>query len=107
MQPASRRSWPNWKNVLPETKCLLLAIFPRGPKTDDPLRKINDATNQIIKGFADGKRVFYLDINDKFLDDDGTLPKKIMPDLLHPQEEGYGIWAEAMEPKIKELLGEK
>ncbi len=91
----------------PETKCLVLAIFPRGPNTEDPLRKINDATNEIIKGFADEHRVFYLNINDKFLDADGTLPKSIMPDLLHPQEEGYAIWAEAMEPSIAKLMGEK
>jgi len=29
-----------------------------------------------------------------------------MPDLLHPNTKGYEIWAEAMEPKIKELVGE-
>ena len=92
---------------LPETKCLVLAIFPRAAAPTDPLRKINDATNQILKGFADGKRVFYLDINNKFLEADGTLPKSIMPDLLHPNERGYEIWAEAMEPTIQELMGEK
>jgi lysophospholipase L1-like esterase len=30
-----------------------------------------------------------------------------MPDLLHPNEEAYRIWAEAMEPTIQELMGEK
>jgi beta-glucosidase len=30
-----------------------------------------------------------------------------MPDALHPNEAGYRIWAAAMEPKLKELLGEK
>ncbi len=92
---------------LPETKCLILAIFPRGPDTNDPLRKINDATNQLIKGYADGKRVFFLDINEKFLDQDGALPKSIMPDLLHPNEKGYAMWADAMEPTIEKLMGEK
>jgi lysophospholipase L1-like esterase len=29
-----------------------------------------------------------------------------MPDLLHPKEKGYKIWAEAMETKIAELMGE-
>ena len=28
-----------------------------------------------------------------------------MPDFLHPNEKGYEIWAEAMEPTLKELLG--
>ena len=42
-------------------------------QTLDELRKINDATNKIIKGYADAKKVYYLDINDEFLDDDGVL----------------------------------
>jgi beta-glucosidase len=29
-----------------------------------------------------------------------------MPDLLHLNEKSYTIWAEAIEPKVKELLGE-
>jgi beta-glucosidase len=92
---------------LPHTKVLLLAIFPRGADSSDDLRKLNDATNKIIAGYADDRRVFYLDIGAAFLEDGGVLPKSIMPDLLHPNEKGYALWAEAMEPKVKELMGEK
>jgi len=92
---------------LPDTKVLLLAIFPRGASADDKLRVINDAINERIKDFADNERVFYLDINDKFLKEDGTLPRSIMPDLLHPNAQGYEIWAEAMEPMVAKLMGEK
>jgi len=56
---------------------------------------------------ANGKMIHYLDINGKFLTKDGFLSKKIMPDYLHPNEEGYKIWAEAIEPKVAELMGEK
>ncbi len=92
---------------LPETKVLLLAVFPRGKSANDELRLINDAINQRISKFADDKRVFYLDISDKFLEDDGTLPESIMPDLLHPNQKGYEIWAKAMEPTLAKLLGEE
>ena len=44
-------------------------------------------------------------INSTFLDDDGNLSKDVMPDLLHPHEKGYRMWAEAMEPTIKKLIG--
>jgi lysophospholipase L1-like esterase len=94
------------KKRTPKTKILLLAIFPRGAKADDKLRRINDGTNAIIKDYADDKTVCFLDINKTFLDDDGTLPKSVMPDLLHPREDGYRMWAEAMEPSIRKLLGE-
>lgn len=91
---------------LPETKILLLAIFPRGADGTDKLRQINEATNKLVAKFADDKKVFYLDINSTFLEAEGVLPKSIMPDLLHPNEKGYGMWAEAMEPTIAKLLGE-
>lgn len=95
------------KERLPESKILLLAIFPRGESSDDRLRMLNDEINERLEKFADQDRVYFLDINDKFLDDDGMLPKSIMPDLLHPNEAGYRIWAEAMEPTIVKLMGDE
>ena len=92
---------------LPKTKVLLLAIFPRGADDNDALRKLNMGTNKIIRTYADNKRVFFLDINASFLDAKRTLPRAIMPDLLHPNKKGYELWAKAMEPTIKELMGEK
>jgi lysophospholipase L1-like esterase len=92
---------------LPQTKILLLAIFPRGPNAEDPIRKINEKTNKIISKLSDDRSVFYLDINSKFLQPDGKLSKEIMPDLLHPGVKGYEIWAEAIEPTVAKLMGEK
>jgi len=92
---------------LPKTKVLLLGVFPRGADKEDELRIINSDINEIIKGYADQKKVWYLDISDKFLEEGNVLPKTIMPDLLHPNQKGYEIWAEAMEPMIKELMGEE
>ncbi len=57
-----------------------------------------------MKGFADGKQVFFLDIGAKFLEPDGTLSKAIMPDLLHPNEKGYQIWSDAIEAEVLALL---
>lgn len=92
--------------LAPDSKVLLLAVFARGEKADDPLRKINDAVNERIAKLDDRDRVEFLDVNAVFLDDDGTLPKSIMPDLLHPNEEGYRLWADAIEGPIARLLGE-
>lgn len=94
------------KKRLPKTKVLLLAIFPRGKDGNDKLRKLNDSTNKIVSAYADDQHVFYLDINDTFLTDEGVLTKEVMPDLLHPHEKGYRMWAKAMEPTVKKLLGE-
>ncbi len=87
----------------PLTKVLLLGIFPRGEHPFDEARLNNVAINQIIRRDADDQRVFYRDIGAVFLNKDGTLPKEIMPDFLHPGPQGYRRWAEAIEPALKEL----
>ena len=89
---------------MPETKVLLLAIFPRGANAEDKMRQQNIATNQLIAGLADGKRVHFKDIGNTFLKPDGTLPKEIMPDLLHLNAQGYQLWTDAIEPTVQELL---
>jgi lysophospholipase L1-like esterase len=93
---------------LPEAKLLLLGIFPRGPDPKDPLvaplrAKIKTVNEQLAK-LDDGAKTRYLDIGGKFLDADGTLPKDIMPDGLHPNPKGYEIWATAMQPLLDEML---
>ncbi|MEX0770386.1 MAG: platelet-activating factor acetylhydrolase IB subunit [Balneolaceae bacterium] len=89
---------------LPDTKVLLLAIFPRGATPADSLRQLNNEINERITALADNKRVYFLDINDVFLDEEGGLSEEIMPDLLHPNEQGYELWAEEMEPTLNRLL---
>jgi beta-glucosidase len=91
---------------LPNTKILLLGIFPRGENFNPQRGKLTQI-NQVLAKLDDGKNVHYLDIGHKFLNPDGILPAEIMPDYLHLSKKGYEIWAEAIEPKLAELLGEK
>ncbi|GDY23081.1 hypothetical protein LBMAG56_44280 [Verrucomicrobiota bacterium] len=88
---------------LPDTKILLLAVFPRGEKPNPQREKLKEVNTTIAK-LDDGKSVFYLDIGDKFLQPDGTLTKEIMPDFLHLSAKGYQIWADAISPKLAELM---
>jgi lysophospholipase L1-like esterase len=88
----------------PKAKVLLLGVFPRGAAADNPFRASIQAINAKLATFADSSRVFYMDIGDKFLAPDGTLPPDIMPDGLHPNEKGYRIWADAIAARVKELM---
>ncbi|MDZ4850784.1 MAG: platelet-activating factor acetylhydrolase IB subunit [Pirellulaceae bacterium] len=89
----------------PQAKILLLAVFPRGEKVSpNPGRdKINQVNSSIAK-LNDGKHIHYLDIGSKFLEPDGSLTKEIMPDFLHLSPAGYQIWADAIGPKLAELM---
>lgn len=89
---------------LPDAKILLLGIFPRGDPTDLKRTKIALINAEIAKLDGQGN-VNFLDISKVFLQADHTISKEIMPDKLHPNEKGYRLWAEAMEPTLVKLLG--
>jgi beta-glucosidase len=91
---------------LPQTKILLLAIFPRSAKPIQKLRLLNEEVNQLIRTYADDERVFFHDINHVFLDEKGRLTSNIMSDFLHPNASQYQIFAEAIEPYIVELMAD-
>ncbi|CAN7249531.1 GDSL-type esterase/lipase family protein [Pseudoduganella sp. LjRoot289] len=89
---------------LPDTKVLVLAVFPREEQPTGYLRRLNARVNEIIAGYADGRRVFFADINSALMNADGTLSRDVMPDLLHLSEQGYGIWARSLEPELRKLM---
>ncbi len=90
----------------PKAKVLLLAVFPRGEKPNEQRAKNDEASHLAADTVADGKDVVFLDISKAFLTKEGVLSKEIMPDYLHPNAKGYEIWANAIEGKVKEMLGE-
>jgi len=87
----------------PDAKILLLAIFPRGSGPTDPLRVKNEEANKIIAKLDDGKHVFFKNINDQFLNPQGGLIG-FRNDNLHPNAEGYEIWASAVAPTLKKWI---
>jgi beta-glucosidase len=91
---------------LPDTKILLLGVFPRGASGDDPLRQVTVAINNLARTYADNKQIFFLDLSPLFLDNQGRLAQHLMPDYLHPNEQGYQVWADGMEDMLSRLLGE-
>lgn len=102
---------------LPETKILILSIFPRGDLDQRWVKKTetasynaqwakNDRASELASEIVDNKTIFYLDIGKTFLDSNGEVTREIMPDLLHLSEKGYQLWAEAIEPTIAKLMGE-
>ena len=88
----------------PDAKILLLGIFPRGVP-GDPVRDKIAEVNRIVAKLDDQRRVLYMDIGRKFLDDTGVfLPDSFRSDNLHPQAKGYDIWGEAVSAKLAELM---
>jgi lysophospholipase L1-like esterase len=91
------------REKLPETKILLLAIFPRDENPSARRERLKSVNEQIAR-LDDGSMVRYLDIGPSFLNPDGTISKEVMPDFLHLSSKGYRIWADAMEPTLWSML---
>ncbi|MDD3586723.1 MAG: GDSL-type esterase/lipase family protein [Thermoguttaceae bacterium] len=95
------------KEKFPKMKILVLEVFPRGEKANDPMRLAVEEINAgLRKEIVNMENVELDSIGKYYLTADGTLPKDLMPDFLHPDAEGYLIWAKALEAKIMEGLGE-
>ena len=89
----------------PNTKILLLGIFYRGEEPNEERKKLAK-TNTIIAQLADNKTIHYMDICNIFLLPDGKISKDLMPDFEHPSPKGFCVWAEAIEAKVAELMGD-
>ncbi len=102
----------------PETKILVLRIFPRGGDSEkgvsppafnssakciETCRRAGELTAQL----ADGRHVFWLDVNHVFLRPDGTINTELMWDLLHPSPAGAEAWVQAVEPTLAKLMGDQ
>ena len=94
--------------MYPEMKILVVAVFPRRRELTHPHRKeiieLNSHLPKLLKGIPN---VSFVDIGPKFLDDKGHLSKEMMPDTTHPSTKGHEIWAAAVVPTLKEMMGKK
>jgi lysophospholipase L1-like esterase len=87
----------------PNATLVLTAIFPRN---DNPaVVPTLNAINAGLARLADGKKVWFLDVNAKLADADGKLFDGMMGDRLHPSLKGYQVWADGLKPILMELLG--
>jgi lysophospholipase L1-like esterase len=91
------------RKCFPESRILLLGVFPRGTANDSVRRTIREINNAISK-LDDGEKVHFLDIGAKFLNPDANIPADVMSDALHPSSKGYEIWAEAVATTLSKLM---
>jgi lysophospholipase L1-like esterase len=93
-----------FREKTPEATIVVTGIFPRN---DNPavMPTIN-AINARLAKLADGKKVRYLNVNDKLAGKDGTLFDGMMnADKLHPTLKGYQVWADGLKPILRDILG--
>jgi len=89
------------QELFPGVRVILVGLFPRAEHSGDA-----GAVNAKLAELADGRRIFFLDAG-VGMTPQGDTWKGLGPDRLHLSEEGYQIWAAAMEPLLSRLLGQE
>lgn len=93
------------RSKVPDAVIIVTGVFPRGDNLD--VMPEIDRINANLARMADGRKIRYLNINDRLADPDGKLHEGMLNanDKLHPTERGYQVWADALKPILAGLLG--
>jgi len=85
---------------MPGTKMILLGLLPRAEPQGTKCKQVN----ALIKNFNDDKSIFFLDMWSAWVTPDGKQRADLfLGDLLHPNQKGYEVWQQTMEPLLKKL----
>lgn len=87
----------------PKAVIILTGLFPRNDNMA-VMPEINKINENLAK-MSDGKRIRYLNVNEKLADQDGKLFPGMSRDRLHPTVNAYQIWADGLKPIFTEILG--
>lgn len=89
---------------LPQSRILLLGLLPRQAAANDPIRAKLLEVNRLIAALDDGASLRFIDFSGRFLEADGSLSPRMMPDFLHPSLLGYQIYAASIWPTLLAML---
>ena len=84
----------------PESRIIVMGVFPRGARAGDPVRARIAGLNRLLPELGKAPGITFLDIGARFLEPGGELPQRLMNDFCHPTEQGYAIWAAALKPLL-------
>ena len=88
----------------PNATIVVTGIFPRNDNM--AVMPEIDRINANLAKIADGKSIRYLNVNGTLADTRGTLLDGMMnADQLHPTIKGYQVWADALKPILRDVLG--
>ncbi|MGN0835720.1 MAG: GDSL-type esterase/lipase family protein [Candidatus Spyradosoma sp.] len=84
----------------PDAHVVVIATFPRaGERFEKKIAAQNAAVAAWVAARGDEK-ISVLNINPKFVGEDGKVDFALLPDGLHPNAQGHKIWADALLEKF-------
>jgi len=90
----------------PGAVVIVTGVTPRRDRSGGMTRMPTiDAINSRLATLADGRRIRYINVNDRLTGRNGALAEGVTVDGLHLSVAGYQIWADALKPIFTEILG--
>lgn len=91
-----------FRRKLPYTRLIMMALLP---VADAAKWQKCQRVNAIMAGLApDSNQVVYLNLQDRFLQPDGTFNKALFTDGIHLSKEGYQVWEKGISPLIERFM---
>lgn len=87
---------------LPDARILLLGVLPRADPKGPPAREIDELNEALSQMTTDSVTYHYFGA--RFLRADGSVVPALMPDLLHPNAQGYEVFAESIREPLRRLF---
>jgi lysophospholipase L1-like esterase len=89
----------------PSARILLFGPLPTGIDDKDPNRQKYIQVHQMIRSLHNGKNIIYKNMDNHFINPDGTLTEGLMAaDGVHLTAAGYRVWAGVLVPEAQKLM---
>lgn len=91
-----------FRRRLPQTRLIMMALLPVADGTKwEKCQRVN-AINASLT--LDSNEVAYINLQNSFLQPDGTLNRALFTDGIHLSKEGYQAWAKGLAPVMEDFM---
>ena len=91
-----------FRRRLPQTRVIMMALLPVADKAKwEKCRRVNAINSSLA---LDSNEVAYINLQDSFLQPDGTINRSLFTDGIHLSKEGYQAWAKGIAPVIDQFM---
>jgi len=91
-----------FRRKLPQTRVIMMGILPVSDKTKWAKCQQVNAVNAALN--CNNSEVVYLDLQDKFLQSDGSIKQKLFTDGTHLTAKGYRVWANSLDDLVSGMM---
>ncbi len=91
-----------FRRKLPQTRVIMMGILPVADKTKWAKCQQVNAVNAALS--CNNSEVVYLDLQDKFLQPDGSINKQLFTEGTHLTAKGYKVWAKSLDDLVVGMI---